>query len=78
MAFVNSWFHLPEILFSSLQLKLFDIAQRRAQKDAKHKKMLNLLCIVYMAIFALIYDWVQFTKIVIFYHELLTVGSEPV
>ena len=25
---VNSWFHLPKILFSSLQLKLFDIAHR--------------------------------------------------
>ena len=25
---VNSWFHLPKILFLSLQFKLFDIAQR--------------------------------------------------
>ena len=25
-ASVNSWFHLPKILFSSLHLKLFDIA----------------------------------------------------
>ena len=39
MASVNSWFHLLEILFSSLQLNLFDITQRRAQKDAKHKKL---------------------------------------
>ena len=28
MASVNSWIHLPKIMFSSLQLKLFDIAQR--------------------------------------------------
>ena len=35
-----------KILFSSLQLKFFDIAQ----KDAKHKKLLNLLRIVYLAI----------------------------
>ena len=41
--------NLPKILFSSLQLKLFDIAQRWAQKkDAKQKKLLNLLCIVYV------------------------------
>ena len=32
----------------SLQLKLLDIAQWLAQKDAKHKKLLNLLCIVYI------------------------------
>ena len=28
MSSVNSWFHLPTILFTSLQLKVFDIAQR--------------------------------------------------
>ena len=28
MASVNSWFHLPKILFSSMQLKLFDISPR--------------------------------------------------
>ena len=28
MASVNLWFHLPKILFPSLQLKLLDIAQR--------------------------------------------------
>ena len=28
MASVNSWFHFPKILISSLQLKLFDVAQR--------------------------------------------------
>ena len=33
---------------SSLQLKVFDIAQRWTQKDAKHQKLLNLLCIVYI------------------------------
>ena len=27
---------------------MLDIAQRWAQKDAKHKKLLNLLCIVYL------------------------------
>ena len=27
---------------------LVDIAQRGAHKDAKHKKLLNLLCIVYI------------------------------
>ena len=43
-----SWFHLPKILFSSLQLKLIGTAQRWAQKDAKHKKLLNVLCIVYI------------------------------
>ena len=48
MASVNSWFHLPKILFSALQLKLFYIAQRCAHEDAKHKKLLNLLCIVYI------------------------------
>ena len=42
------WFHLSKILFSSLQLKLIDTAQRWAQKGAKHKKLLNLLCIVYI------------------------------
>ena len=42
------WFHLPKILFSSLQLKLIGTAQRWAQKNAKHKKLLNLLCIVYL------------------------------
>ena len=47
MASEISWFHLPKILFSSLQLKLIGTAQRLAQKDAKHKKLLNLLCIVY-------------------------------
>ena len=47
MTSVHSWFHLPKILFSSLHLKLFDIAQRWAHKDAKHMKLLNLLCIVY-------------------------------
>ena len=46
MASVNSWFHLPKILFSPLQLKWFDIAQRWAHKDAKHKKLINLSCIV--------------------------------
>ena len=48
MASVNLCFHLPKILFSSLHLKLLDIAQRWAHKDAKHKKLLNLLCIVYV------------------------------
>ena len=47
MASVNSWFHLPNILFSSLQLKLFDIELRRAIQDAKLKKLLNIFCIVY-------------------------------
>ena len=47
MASENWCFHLPKTLFSSLQLKLYDIAQRLAQKDAKHKKLLNLLCIIY-------------------------------
>ena len=39
-------FNLSKILFSSLQLELISTAQRRAQKDAKHTKLLNLLCIV--------------------------------
>ena len=43
-----SLFHLPKILFSSLQLKLIGTAQRWAQKAAKHKKLLKLLCIVYL------------------------------
>ena len=40
-------FHLPKILFLTLQLKLIGVVQRQAQKDAKHKKLLNLVCIVY-------------------------------
>ena len=47
MASVNSWFHFPKIQFSPLQLKLFNIELRWANKDAKHKKLLNILCIVY-------------------------------
>ena len=39
-----SWFQLPKILFSSLQLKLKD----GHKKDAKHKILLNLLCKVYI------------------------------
>ena len=39
-----------KILFSSLQFKLFDIAQRWIHKDAKHQKLLNLLCIVYITV----------------------------
>ena len=46
-ASVNSWFYLPKILFSPLHLILFDIAQKWAHKDAKHKKLLKLLCTVY-------------------------------
>ena len=48
MASVNSRFHFPKIQFSTLQLKLFNIELRLANKDAKHKKMLNILCIVYV------------------------------
>ena len=50
MASEISWSHLPKILFSSLQLKLIGTAQRWAQKVAKHKELLDLLCIVYFQI----------------------------
>ena len=33
-----------------IAIELFDFAKRWAQKDAKHKKLLNLLCIVYIAV----------------------------
>ena len=33
MASVKSWFHLPKILFSSLQLKLFNIKQHKHRDD---------------------------------------------
>ena len=40
-----SGFISPKILFSSLQLKLFDIAQRWAQKHVIHKKLLDKLSV---------------------------------
>ena len=41
-------FEVPKIQFSTLQLKLFNIELKLANKDAKHKKLLNILCIVYV------------------------------
>ena len=42
-----SGFHLPKILFLSLQLELMAM-HKDAHKNVKHKKLLNFLCIVYI------------------------------
>ena len=48
MASVNSWFLLPKILFFFIVIESVRYCTKMSTKNAKHQKLLNLLCIVYI------------------------------